>query len=545
MAPEPAVGVSVESFATRRESSTGRAAAGRARGGQRMSRRERMSAADAAWLHMDRSTNLMVINAVVWFDAPLDWTVLTKRIESRWIDRYPRFRQRVAEGRLRLLVPHWEDDPRFALENHLHHLALPAPGDQDALQDFVGDMMSVPIDRTKPLWHVYFIDGYGAGCAVLIRVHHSVADGIAIAQVIRSLTDDAPEPTPDDSERGRRRGWPSTLAPITRPAGAAVTTAWRVTGAAVHSGRDLVAHPSRLGDVAATGWDDAATVARLVFTPPDARTAVTGETVVAKRAVWSAIPLDDVKAVGQATGATVNDVLLTAVTGALRRYLEAHGGVVDNIRTLVPVNLRPLDRPVPATLGNKFGLAFLDLPVGLDNPLARLGELSRRMAAIKHSPQGAMVFGLLAGIGLTPIPVEKAIVDFFTAKASAVMTNVPGPRAPWYVAGVPVAGVIGWVPRSGDVPLGVCIFSYAGNVYVGIAVDAVLVPEPQTIVAAFRDELAELVRQATKPADAPARPRAGRRGGRTRAGDTAPRPEADPARGPGTTRRPRRARPGE
>src|SRR5512144_1926262 len=365
MAPEPAVGVSVESFATRRESSTGRAAAGRARGGQRMSRRERMSAADAAWLHMDRSTNLMVINAVVWFDAPLDWTVLTKRIESRWIDRYPRFRQRVAEGRLRLLVPHWEDDPRFALENHLHHLALPAPGDQDALQDFVGDMMSVPIDRTKPLWHVYFIDGYGPGCAVLVRVHHSVADGIALTQVLQSLTDDAPEPTPDDSERGRRRGWPSTLAPITRPAGAAVTTAWRVTGAAVHSGRDLVAHPSRLGDVAATGWDDASTVARLVFTPPDARTAVTGETVVAKRAVWSAIPLDDVKAVGQATGATVNDVLLTAVTGALRRYLEAHGGVVDNIRTLVPVNLRPLDRPVPATLGNKFGLAFLDLPVGL------------------------------------------------------------------------------------------------------------------------------------------------------------------------------------
>ena len=167
------------------------------------------------------------------------------------------------------------------------------------------------------------------------------------------------------------------------------------------------------------------------------------------------------------------------------------------------------------------------------------------MAAIKHSPQGAMAFGLLAGIGRTPIPIEKVLFDFFAAKASAVMTNVPGPRAPWYVAGVPVAGAIGLVPCSGNVPLGVSIFSYAGTVYLGIAVDAVLVPEPQTIVAAFRDELAELVRQATKPADAPARPRAGRRGGRTRAGDTAPRPEADPARGPGTTRRPRRARPGE
>jgi len=468
-----------------------------------VSHRERMSAADAAWLHMDRPTNLMVINAVLLFDAPLDWTVLTKRIESRWIDRYPRLRQRVAEGRLPLLGPQWEDDPRFALENHLHHRALPAPGDQDALQDFVGDMMSVPIDRAKPLWHLFFIDGYGTGCAVLIRVHHSLSDGLALAQLVESLTDGAPELTPD-ADRGRRRGGASVLAPLTRPARVVTTTAWRITGTAVTSGRGLLRHPTRLGDVAATGWDDAATVAKLVFTPPDAHTAVTGATVRAKQAVWSPpIPLDEVKAVGRATGATVNDVLLTAVTGALRRYLEAHGSVVDNIRTLVPVNLRPLDRPVPVTLGNRFGLAFLDLPVGLDGPLARLGEMSRRMAAIKRSPEGVLAFGLLTGIGRTPIPVEKAIVDFFAAKSSAVMTNVPGPRSPWYLAGVQVAGIIGWVPRSGDAPLGVCIFSYAGKVYVGIAVDAALVPEPQTIVSAFRDEFDELVRQASKAAEAP------------------------------------------
>src|SRR5512135_3068901 len=166
------------------------------------------------------------------------------------------------------------------------------------------------------------------------------------------------------------------------------------------------------------------------------------------------------------------------------------------------------------------------------------------MAAIKHSPQGAMVFGLLAGIGLTPIPVEKAIVDFFTAKASAVMTNVPGPRTPVYVAGVPVAGVISWVPRSGNVPMGACIFSYAGKVYVGIAVDASLVPEPQTIVAAFREELDDFVRRVTKPAAAK-RPRAARPGGRTRAGGASPPPGTDLPRRAGTARRPRRARPGE
>jgi WS/DGAT/MGAT family acyltransferase len=266
-----------------------------------------------------------------------------------------------------------------------------------------------------------------------------------------------------------------------------------------------VAHPGRIGDVAATGLelaeagrDDAAVLAKLVFTPPAARTAVTGETVVAKRAVWSRpIPLADVRTIGRATGATVNDVLLAAVTGALRRYLQAHGTPVDTVRTFIPFNLRPLDRPVPVTLGNKFGLVFLDLPVGMDDPIGRLRELSRRMTAVKNSPEGVLAFGLLSGVGLTPTHVQKAIVDFFTAKASAVITNVPCPREPVYVGGVPLAGVMAWVPRSGNTPMGVCIFSYAEKVYVGIAVDAALVPEPQTIVAGFQAELDELLHLAT------------------------------------------------
>ncbi|MGE5765383.1 MAG: WS/DGAT/MGAT family O-acyltransferase [Mycobacterium leprae] len=465
-----------------------------------------MSAVDAAWLHMDRPTNLMVMHLVGWFDEPLDWDVVRKRIQSRWIERYPRFRQRVTEGWLPLRGPCWEDDPRFALENHLHHLALPAPGDQEALQTFVGDKMSVPIDKAKPLWHVYFIDGYGSGCAILVRMHHAVADGMALTQVLLASTDDAEDSgdaVPDDS--ARTRGWTAVLDPLTGPTRAAVGTAWRATGSVVTQGRTLVAHPSRIRDLTTAGFDlatlgrdDAVILAKLVFTPPAARTAVTGETGIAKRAVWSSpIPLADVKAVGQATGATVNDVLIAAVTGALRRYLQAHGTLVDNVRTFVPFNLRPLDRPVPVTLGNRFGLVFLDLPVGVDDPIARLGEVSRRMTAIKGSQEGVVAFGMLGGVGHSPAPVQKALVDFFTAKASAVITNVPCPRTPVYVSGVPLAGVMAWVPRSGNTPMGVCIFSYVDKVYVGIAVDAGLVPEPQTIVTAFRAELDELLRLAT------------------------------------------------
>lgn len=466
-----------------------------------MPHRERMAAADAAWLHMDRRTNLMVINGVLWFDQPVDWNVLRKVIDQRLVQPYPRFRHRAVESHRPLTPPYWEEDPQFDIDNHLHHIALPAPGDHGALQRFVGDRMSVPMDRTKPLWHVYFIDGYGEGCAMLLRVHHSVADGIALAQVLWSLTDDHPraEITPRPLVESRRGGPTSLLGTLTHPATAAAAFARDAAGALIHESIEVATNPSKLRDFAAAGRDGAAALAKEIFTPEDVKTVMSGETVVGKRAVWSTpIPLADIRTVGSATSTTVNDVLLTAVTGALRRYLERRDSLVDKVRVLVPFNLRPTDRPLPRTLGNKFGLVLLDLPVGLVDAHQRLASIHTQMDAIKHSPEGAVSFGLLTGMGLSPSQVEKVFVDFFTSKASAVMTNVPGPRGEMYLAGTPLRGVIAWVPRSGQQPMGVSIFSYNNEVTVGLAVDAALVPEPETIIKDFRDELAALLR-ATVP----------------------------------------------
>ncbi len=167
----------------------------------------RFSSADAAWLHMDRPSNLMVINSVLLFDEPVDWNRVREIIQRRLVDVYPRFRQRAVESRLPLRPPKWEDDPDFAIEHHLHHLALPAPGDDAALQDFVGDLMTMPLDRSRPLWHTYMIDGYGAGAAMICRMHHCIADGIALARVMLSLTDAAPDGgiAPPDGRNGRTR----------------------------------------------------------------------------------------------------------------------------------------------------------------------------------------------------------------------------------------------------------------------------------------------------------------------------------------------------
>ena len=147
-----------------------------------------MSTADAAWLRMDRPTNLMIVNSVLWFDEPVDWERCKAVFLDRIVARFDRFRQRAADG-LPLAPPHWEDDPGFDPALHFHHVALPAPHDRAALQDFIGDRIATPLDHSRPLWEVYLIDDFGSGCAILVRIHHSIADGIALARVMLTLTD--------------------------------------------------------------------------------------------------------------------------------------------------------------------------------------------------------------------------------------------------------------------------------------------------------------------------------------------------------------------
>jgi hypothetical protein len=163
---------------------------------------------------------------------------------------------------------------------------------------------------------------------------------------------------------------------------------------------------------------------------------------------------------------------------------------------MVPVNLRPLDRPLPPSLGNRFALVYFSYPSGTTQLLARLAETKRRMDWLKRSPEAPMTFALMALIARTVPLVERALVDFFANKAIGVTTNVAGPRSPRLLAGVPVTGVLGWVPGSGHHTLGTCIFTYAGSVQVGLMADAAVVPDPETLLAAFEDEAAALVRLA-------------------------------------------------
>jgi WS/DGAT/MGAT family acyltransferase len=430
-----------------------------------------MAPADAAWLRMDRPTNLMVVNSVMWFDEPLDGRALRSVLQERFVDRFPRFRQRAVEDH----GIWWEDAEDFDLEAHLHPVQLPEPAGRAQLEEFVAGLISVPLDRSKPLWDIYVVEPYGdGGTALIFRMHHAIADGIALTRVLLSLTDD---PGIEPVE-------------VAAPADHHGSGLLHAVDGLWHEAIGLATHPWRGLGLAQAAVADAEALAKLLLIPVDRHTALRGEAGTQKAVVWSEpIPLARIKEAGHRAGATVNDVLLAAVAGALRTHLVRRRSPVHDIRAIVPFNLRPLDRPLPAELGNKFGLVFLSLPLTKARRQERLQEMSRRMTAIKDSAEGLVAYGILELIGLAPAAVENLAIDIFAAKGTGVMTNVPGPRHPVTLAGVPLRGTIGWVPTSGDLGLGVAIFSYAGEVTLGLCVDRGLVPDAHELLDDLAQEL--------------------------------------------------------
>lgn len=457
-------------------------------------RAESLSSVDVAWYHMEDPTNLMMITGVFVFDQPVDFDRLVETLKVRLTGRFRRFRQRVVAKRSRFGRPYWEDDPNFDIYTHIHRMALPAPGDHATLQSTVSDLMSSPLDFNRPLWHFHLIEGYGERSVLLTRLHHTIGDGIALVQVMLSMTDTSPDHVNVQEASTPRppKGW-QPLAPVIRPARAALKLGQQTINAALKTGVQVARDPEQLVNMARVGADMAFTTGRILLMNSDPKTAYKGKLVVGKRAAWSdPVPLDEIKLIGRAVGGTVNDVLMSAAAGAMRSYLISRGETVDslNFRAVIPFNLR---KPSPRIeLGNKFGLVFLSLPVGIADPVERLRELKQRMDALKDTAEPIVSFGILALIGLMPGRVEDLVVDIFGKKGTLVMTNVPGPREKLYLAGAPIGEIMFWVPQSGRLGLGISILSYNNQVMIGVASDSQLVPDPETIVAGFHAELEAL-----------------------------------------------------
>ncbi len=457
-----------------------------------------MSAIDSAWLRMDRPTNLAIITSVMWFARPPQWEAVEELLRERLLDQFPRFSQRAVEPRIPIGMPRWEEDPRFELRRHVHRHSLPAPGDQAALEAFVGKLQSTPLDRDRPLWSAHLVDGFGDGAAIVWRIQHCVVDGVSLARVLQSLSDDT-------TEAGIAPEAKQHTSP--RPAGASYAAPAMLAGrklatAIARETRYAVAHPAGIlrGRIAGV---DTRSVMKIARTGRDTPTVLKGPLSVPERTSWTTpVSLEEVKQIGRPTGATVNDVALAALAGALRDYLAARGSLVEEIRAYMPFNLRPPDEPIPRELGNLFGLVILALPIGVADRGERLACVQRRMTEIKRTGEGRVAFDGLCMMGISPFGSERLWMDFFSPRTTVVVSNMPGPEKPIRLAGVPVKGMFIMAPRTGSVGLGVSIFSYDGRVTFGVNADAGLVPRPDELLRAIVAELRALRRLATAPSRA-------------------------------------------
>jgi diacylglycerol O-acyltransferase / wax synthase len=460
--------------------------------------RERMSAVDTAWLRMDSNRNLMMIVGVDVFEKPVSYEAIATLITERLL-KFKRFRQKVetdASGSW------WVMEKNFQLGQHLVHHTLKAragsgkgagPAGEAEMQEFVGTLASQPLDPEFPLWQFHLVENYKGTNALVVRIHHCIADGIALVAVMMSLTDQNNGAQVQPSRRAKdvdSNPWTPFLKPLTKGTIKAISA----TGSAWSKSIELMAQPDRLVDYAQIGSQVLKDAAKIALMPNDSQTSLKGVPQGSKRVAWNdPRPLVEVKLICKALDASVNDVLLSCVAGSIRQYLIARGESVDGVelRAMVPVNLRPIEQALK--LGNRFGLVPLTLPVGVADPIERVREVRRRMEGLKGGYQALLAFAVLGVVGLTPKVVQTQVLDLLARKATAVMTNVPGPAMPIYMAGGRLSRVMFWVPQSGDIGVGVSILSYDGGVQFGLITDSALCDDPQTIIDGFAPEFDKLI----------------------------------------------------
>jgi diacylglycerol O-acyltransferase / wax synthase len=458
---------------------------------------ERMSRVDTAWLRMDNDVNLMMIVGVWLLEPALDYEQLCERVAAKLL-RYDRFKQKVVQD---AVGAQWVDDDNFDIHHHVVRERLErrrGVSERAALQALCGKLATRPLDPSRPLWQFHLIERYEGGSALIVRIHHCIGDGIALISVALSITDGGNEP-PAREKRAASEGndgdWltDDVIQPLTDIA----VKALGMTGQGVARSVQALSQPQQwLGSVemARVGYQVLSDVAALVLMPDDAPTRLKGMPAGDKRVAWNEpLPLEAVKTISKGLNCSINDVLLSCVAGAIGQYLRERGNDTagQEIRAMVPVNLRPLDKAWQ--LGNKFGLAPLVLPIGIHNPIERVYAVRRRMSELKGSYQPLLAFAVLAIAGLMIKSVQDAILDLFAKKATAVMTNVPGPQQPLTFCGSTIRQTMFWVPASGHIGVGVSILSYAGGVQFGLITDSALCRDPQAIIERFQPEFDKLL----------------------------------------------------
>jgi len=456
---------------------------------------DRLSPLDASFLFAEDRTRPMHIGGVMTFAAPdgFDFEAFVALIGRR-LGLVPRWRQKVREVPGHLGLPVWVDDPDFDLDYHVRHAALPAPGTDERLRALVGRLLGRRLDRSRPLWEIYLVEGLSDGrFAVVTKTHHAMVDGLAsmdVGALLLDVTPDVRDTPPDD---WCPRPEPSSL------------------DLAADALREALRRPRTVLDVAARAGADVREVVSGVERTVETLVSVTsGRPVHPLNAVTGAqrrygtarTTLADHRAVRAACGGTVNDVVLAVVTGGLRRWLMTRGEpLLDGatVRALVPVSVRTREGATAAA-GNSISAYFVDLPVGEDDPVRRLAAISAAMTDHKASGRAVGATTLIRLAGLAPPTLHSLGVrlasQFSSHAYNVLVTNVPGPPRPLYARGARMIDMYPVVPLAGGQAVSVGITSYDGGLHYGLNADRDALPDVDVLAEALVEALAELRRAA-------------------------------------------------
>jgi diacylglycerol O-acyltransferase len=452
----------------------------------------RLTTQDSAFVYFERDTAPMSIGTVAIFEGQVPYERLVEHLNSR-MPLVPRYRHRLVPAPLGLAHPTWEPDPEFNIYNHVRRVRLPEPGSEDQLSELAGKLFSSPLSRRKPLWEVYVVEGLSGGRSALVaKVHHCLVDGVSGIELMMVTLDISPEPSSSPVSEG---DW--NPKPIPGRGARLIDAAFDRLGRWVRTVGDVQAglldprKPLRRAQHVLLGIEHMGPLF-LRFVP---RTPFNSRLTRERSISWVEMPFAEVRAIRSALGGTVNDVALTIVSGAMQRYLEAHGQSSNGVelRIMAPVNIRPEGEKM--ALGNRISSMFPDIPVGIKDPIERASAVRERMEWLKKDGQPTGVDALFRMLDLIPPAVQRllgSMPQIPNAVLNMICTNVPGPMIPLYVVGHRLLSQYPLVPLAWDLGLAVCITSYDHKLFFSLTADANVVPDLPLLRQFFDEAFKEL-----------------------------------------------------
>jgi WS/DGAT/MGAT family acyltransferase len=469
---------------------------------ERVANQDRLTGLDSSFLHLEGdSAHMHVAGCSVFAGTAPAYDELLEAIESR-LHLVPRYRQRLAFVPLHQGRPVWVDDPHFKLQYHVRHTALPRPGGEAELKRLAGRVFSQALDRARPLWELWLVEGLAGGrFAVLSKTHHALVDGISGVDIATVLFDASPEPLPvaPPEHQWAARPLPSSaqlLADALLERATVPGEVVRGVRATLRGPRTMAGRAGRaLGSVGALAWTG------LQAAPPSPLNVRIGPH---RRFTWVRADLAQFKAIKDSLGGTVNDVVLAVVAGALGRYMRLHGNSTDGVelRALVPVSVRAdVER---GALGNRVAAMWAALPVGVTDPVERLHSLSRQMKDVKQSGQavGAEILTRMSGFAPPTVMAQAARLQARQRLFNLVVTNVPGPQFPLYLLGRELEAIYPMVPLAENTALGIALLSYNGQLNFGLVADYDALADVEVLAEELDASVEELAAAASAPAPA-------------------------------------------